>query len=324
MFKFSTLNFINSAKYLDGITEKFVVKTGTKSGKKELQINSNRLVFTEDTLKEAYVRKGDYGQLEEATVSATVSSDKTYQLVIWVKLAQASVDSLYANDFVIKGKPLTIEVDGATLSNNAKFQKFMKKYQLAMYDGEMVKVVVSGNNITVKATNIYQRFQKVELSEWDDTVVDPLNTKWKHVAGGSRDEVESLITTHGREDFGTYHQLTKDMVLPTSEHLAWGANQADERPVPGVLYDQYTLHMCAPRQHTGLGAVGEAIESKTTHVFYVAKSVSTTFAAKVTEIVGQNNLVEICEGGKVNLAQNEEPNQDNFEPTDDTYSNALN
>jgi hypothetical protein len=57
----------------------------------------------------------------------------------------------------------------------------------------------------------------------------------------------------------------------------------DERPIPGKLYNQFTIHAVADRgELTGMGAVGQKMASKTTHVFYVLAENSNSFTLAMT------------------------------------------
>lgn len=281
MFKFSTLNFINTEKYLDGKTPKFAASNDGK----ELFINSNRLVFTADTVKDKTVwkREGTYGKLAKATVAAVAPlTAKSVRFTINIRLSMASQDSLYANPFTFKGKPLVIEVPQDALTSDKKLKDYIKKYQLALYDTDMVDFSLDGNDVVITATNIYQKFTDVLVEEYVGPNADPFVSAYQ-------DANKSVTIESNLEDFGTYHQLTKDMVLPTCEHLAWGSEKVDEKPVPGVLYNQYTIHMCAERENpTGLGAVGEVVTSRTTHVFYVNSALADMFEGELEKVFGSD------------------------------------
>lgn len=275
-------------------------------------INQNRQFIEADTIVAAYKRAGDYGKCETVDVSEFANVDGTtksdlYRIELYIRLAMDCQDSAYANDRVYKGRPLSFDVTGDVISDMDKLKRYMKKYALAYYnDGDLV--TFDDNKLV--ASNIYQRFTKLEVKKYDETITNPLADHYKTVLGGEfvTEENGSVATEDGaftkemgREDFGTYHQLTKDMVLPTFEHLRIESNQKDEQPVPGVLYNQYTIHMCAKREHpTGLGAVGEVIKSKTTHVFYVNQAIAADFEAELNKVLGETEveLVEVdCPDG---------------------------
>lgn len=283
MFNFTTTTFINSDKYLNGEYRYKAVEGGYADGTKVVHIHSNAMEFDDKTTAAVYHRKGDYGKVAEATVSGTIDADKYYRLALYVRLSMGDQNALYANDFVFKGKPLYVEFKG-----DQKVSDIAKKYQLALYDKDILKISQEsvGGDITVKGVNVYQRLTRVELQELQEGVgtLGATTEVWKKVAEAT---VEDGTLTPNREDFGTYHQLTKDMVLPTFEHRHWGANQADEQPVPGVLYDEFVVVKCAKRDNPlGLGAVGEMVMSKTTHVFFVNQTLAEEFSALFSDTLG--------------------------------------
>lgn len=80
----------------------------------------------------------------------------------------------------------------------------------------------------------------------------------------------NVALTTGMNGFGDTAWLINNFKLPTYVNTNWMALHQDERPVPGKLYDQITIHAVADRgELTGMGAVGQVLRSKTTHVFYV-------------------------------------------------------
>ena len=88
----------------------------------------------------------------------------------------------------------------------------------------------------------------------------------------------------GKEGFGTYSFLLHNLRIPTSMRTrAFGVNQ-DETPIVGAKYNQYTIHYCVDRGILGSNAVGDTVQSKTTHVFYVNDTLATDFEAALAKI----------------------------------------
>lgn len=313
MFKFTTHTFISGKDYFNGKMPRFQAMLGRTDAKGKalpsaFVVNQNRQFIEADTIVAAYKREGDYGKLESvdlaplAGISGTTKQD-IYRVILWIKLAMDSQDSAYANNRVYKGRPLTFDVTGDVLSDPEKLGKYLKRYQLAYYNDDDLVRVKDGKLV---ATNIYQRFTKLEVQKYDETIENPITNHYVTELGGmfegNTTEDGTFTKEMGREDFGTYHQLTKDMVLPTFEHLRIEANQKDEQPVPGVLYNQYTIHMCAKRGFYGMNAVGEPLKSKTTHVFYVNQAIASDFEAELNKVLGETDpaveleLVDMPEG----------------------------
>lgn len=94
-------------------------------------------------------------------------------------------------------------------------------------------------------------------------------------------EPEAEVVCEAVPSFGTYNWITRNLRLPTDYNTsAFGLIQ-DERPIPGALYNQYTLHYCVDRGVMGDAAVGELVKSKTVHVFYVKQDLASDFEAAV-------------------------------------------
>ena len=81
----------------------------------------------------------------------------------------------------------------------------------------------------------------------------------------------------GKEGFGTYQWILKNLRLPTAARTSWTAINADETPIIGAKYDEYVIRYCVNRGIMGGDAVGEVTKSLTTHVFYVNQTVSASF-----------------------------------------------
>jgi hypothetical protein len=97
----------------------------------------------------------------------------------------------------------------------------------------------------------------------------------------------------GKNGFGTYSQLIKDLRLPTAAHTGWNSVQKDEMPVVGATYDQYIITYYAPSTaNPSFTAVGNRSMSETTHVFWVKSDL-------VTEWEGILSTID-PDGGKLN------------------------
>jgi hypothetical protein len=77
------------------------------------------------------------------------------------------------------------------------------------------------------------------------------------------------LKERGENAFGTYSQITKDLRLPTGANWQPYHIRKVETPIIGAIYNQYIIEYVAPASNEGLGAVGQRLESNTTHVFWV-------------------------------------------------------
>lgn len=294
MFNFSTTTYINSAVYapLSGNpgdineTPRFV-----GDATKGFKINHNTIKITKDTIYgDIYKKVGCVGTPDEVTIdlSKYSTADTTYRLALYIGLSMASQDSYYSNDLVFKGKPFYVEFAGGITA--ADFKSLIEKYQLLMCEKPLVKITISGTSVKITGVNAYQRFKKVAIENYSEDMFDVT----PGVRGGFK-ALEDLTTdvVTGHEEFGTYYQLSKDNYLPTAEHRGWVANQGDEAPIPGALYNQYVVKMCVNRGVMGGDAVGELTKSLTTHVFWVKSDVCAAFETALKTGTNKTSIVEV-------------------------------
>lgn len=138
-----------------------------------------------------------------------------------------------------------------------QFQRFLTQ------DNEFGLVVEKLTNTTGSLVNPY---------EWEDVDAG------KELTASNRVVKPKFL---GKEAFGDYTHMVKDLRLPSAENRRWygpamgdvmGGEPNDDQPVYGTYYTQVTVTYEADR---GLGqgdALGGLARSRTTHVFFVADS----------------------------------------------------
>jgi hypothetical protein len=82
------------------------------------------------------------------------------------------------------------------------------------------------------------------------------------------------LEERGENSFGTYSQIVKDLRLPTAANYQWTHVRQVETPIIGAIYNQYIIEYCAPAVNDGLHAVGQRMDSHTTHVFWVNQEIA--------------------------------------------------
>ena len=97
----------------------------------------------------------------------------------------------------------------------------------------------------------------------------------------------------GKEGFGTYQWILKNLRLPTAARTSWTAINADEAPIIGAKYNEYVIRYCVNRGIMGGDAVGEVTKSLTTHVFYVNQSVSASFETALAIIAPTGGIEKV-------------------------------
>lgn len=224
-----------------------------------------------------------------------------FRLSIYIRLSQSCQSSYYSNDMVFKGKPFSVEFSYKTswADTLKKLKDTIEKYAVLVYEKPLLKVSVSGNYLTIEATDEYQRLYQVDIERY---YPDAYHGMGKYVVEKSIDEVAkvtdraTLTGTEegrfvGREGFGTYQWLLHNLRLPTTMRTRIYAMNSDETPIPGAKYHEYVIHYCVNRGVLGTNAVGDTVKSMTTHVFYVNDAVAAKFEEALLEIAPSEGIV---------------------------------
>lgn len=267
------------------------------------------LTFLEPYVKAIYFREHNDPELAKAEVELDGTVDTTkaglYRIAMYVGL-EGSANEYYANDYVFKGKPFFIEF---TVKKNeeaadiaTKVEKIAKKYMQMLYEYPLINVTAEGTKVVFEATDEYQRFRMLELQEFSDeagminaccgkagdfVTIAELNIDATKKDGNDGDIVwaegeDDLLK--GKAGFGTYRNIIKDLRLPTAENRRWGRIIADETPIPGATYDQYTIYYCRRVGVQGLAHVGDVVTALTSHIFYVNTNVKTEWDEALSEL----------------------------------------
>lgn len=223
---------------------------------------------------------------------------------------EGSEESIYANDFYQKGKPFSIGFDvtkaDTAAAIAAKIKKNAEKFGVVIYGKKVFDLIDNGDNtLTLKGTHEYQRFKMAAVAI-DDVIDEQIVDYFEDGAEATSEGEVFELVQRGVNGFGTYHQLVKDLRLPTVHHNKWLQLKEDEKPVVGAKYNQYIITYCAPSMaNPGFTVIGQHNMSVTTHVFWVNQAVDTEFQAALTaagltaEVV---NTVTTNEDTKVDTA----------------------
>lgn len=239
-----------------------------------------------------YRRAGTSPVNEVATIvlPSTGNTGGVYRLNMDV-IMSGSYPIDYDRWAINKGKPFYVEVLVPVGTYTAAqlvallvpgFIRGLKKY-----NGQNITDIVPSaatGNVLVTAANEYMRF-KNSIIELEDAAGE----NWTTIATGT-------VTTHGVEGFGTAWFITKNLRIPTQEATRFFGENLDERPVNGVIYNQYTFTYSAARNFSGTSAVGSAVSSKTTHVLYIPQTLASTFETSVTSAFGAGSLLDAVTG----------------------------
>ena len=283
MFQFTTTHVINSDK--DLTTGKDLWKTGENT----LTIKGI------NTLKKAnvtsiYKAVGESEQLAQATITLneeaapfdTMKEGDILRLDLYIRPTESDHSSYYANDLNHKGRPFTVEfpwmTDGATTAAN--LAKLINKYGLLMFGDKLLTVEVSNKVVTLKATTEFQRFHVIDLYKFVDNGGNVYANEWEKLPATG----VITINPKGKEGFGTYSYILRNIKLPTTEHLRAFAPKQNEMPIPGAVYNQYTIEYCVNRGTLGTNAVGDQVTSVTHIVLFVKNDLATKFETALEAI----------------------------------------
>ena len=263
-----------------------------------------------DTLR--IKRIGDYKKANIKSVFKTVASDPVkgtavitptaaaltsgdYRLVVYLRL-QKSVNSLYANDLVYKGKPLFFEFKctGTVATDIPNIVKAINSQQ-RMWDNGITYLVASGTAtaLTLTCADEYQLFYHVELQKFTPNT-DPTASQYTSVykfVNGETGNAAQIVVNQSKLGVGTYDMLIQDLRLPTYENTNWISMNKMEMPIVGEKYTQYVLEYEVERGIMGLGSAGALVTARTTHVFFVKSDLVTAFDTILNTIVNDVQVV---------------------------------
>ena len=304
MFQFTTTNVINSDKDYTTGKPLWVAKDAALDKPASLDIKRVNK-FLKPNVVSIYKAVANDPEMAKVTLDFSQISGvngESYRLSVYIGLTQASQESKYSNDLILKGKPFTVDFVWKTSAAEVvkNLVKTINKYAVMIYGEKLLNVSYSGAYLTIEAVNEYQRFRKVNVEKFDK---DAYFGRGEYNAVITLEDLEEKNSSEltgevagyfvGKEGFGTYSYLLHNLRIPTSMRTrAFGVN-LDENPIIGAKYNQYTIHYCTDRGVLGMNAVGDTVKSKTTHVFYVNQSVSSEFEAALGKIAPEAGIKSV-------------------------------
>lgn len=237
-------------------------------------------VFVKDCVKAIRKRAGYNAVMCKATIDFADSAllaalkaggAKTYcRLDIYLGVEGAE-PYIYSTPWVQKGMPFWIEFtvkeadEAATIAKNVA--DMLKKNHVFLCDKDLINVSVSGSKLILEGATEYQRFRKIEISTFD--AYDDYADKVAELDPTKTAATDIKLDERGKNSFGTYSQIIKDLRLPTAANYQWTHIRQVETPIVGAIYNQYIVEYEAPATNDGLHAVGQRMTSHTVHVFWV-------------------------------------------------------
>lgn len=306
MYQFTTTTLINSmsAPAFKGVSDKahkvrFYVDT--KDATNPVLRIARQGDYAADSVVSIYKKPFSDPQYFEAIFDLSTIVNKYIiketggvgRIALYIRLS-GSQNSYYANDMVYKGKPFYIEFpikDRDTAVSLAKrIVTIAKKYQNMVYENPLIDIEASADGkVKITGTDEYQLLTKATL-EW----FNPSSKSYDCCAyfGAFQDEAEGVVVTQGKQGFGTFRQITKDLRLPTAANTRWSRIAQDETPIVGGKYNEYIITMCKNRGIMGGDVVGQEVKSRTTHVFFVLDGEPTTkFDEAIQKLIDANTKI---------------------------------
>lgn len=280
MFQFTSTNVINSDLDISGLP-KWTAEDGKFNVKK---VNN----FLAENITHVYVREPKQPVLSTARLKVTDLSEGSYMLSIRTGMT-GNMSAFYANRSEQMPANYQFNVIAADTAEQIvdKVVAIVEKIN-SFYGDERINIEKEGTDvILLTAADEYIIFTYVAIEKYE-----VLANGYETYTPVIQSEVGSatspiVIGTHG---FGTYNYLIRNFRLPYNTTFGLAA---DEVPVAGGEYTQYTLHYKANRGILGTDAVGDDVDSITTHVFYVIKAHSADFEAKLTTALGADAATKI-------------------------------
>lgn len=167
------------------------------------------------------------------------------------------------------GKPYIIETKAADAAGLAAAIKLALNEDNAHFS-----VKVEESTVVLEVAETWMDFAEVnyDLVTFADCSDCPKETVESKAA--------NVVITKGKAEFATAKWIVENLRFPSRPNLRYTPLYADEAPVAGTIYTEYSFEYKVKRSVPGgLSAVGQVVDSVTRIVFYVAPAAQTAFEA---------------------------------------------
>ena len=167
------------------------------------------------------------------------------------------------------GKPYIIETTATTP------EKLVEAIKLALNeDNAHFSVKVNDTKVELEVAETWMDFAEVNYDLV--TFADCSDCSKETVVS----QAANVTVTHGTPEFGTAKWIVENLRFPSHPNLRYAPLYADEAPVAGTVYTEYSFEYRVKRSVPGgLSAVGQVADSIVRIVFYVAPAAQSAFEA---------------------------------------------
>ena len=265
-FNFETLTIVNDASIINVENNVLSIKDKGINLKKDNIKIIREQEGTEPTMAKMVVdfANVNFGDAEYGRIEVYINVD-------------GAEPAMFANAFAQKGHPFWVEFQvGEDASATATtVAELFTKHDIFVLDKNVIKVTATGTKVTFESNKEYLRFGYVAIYKFDAIGNESKIAYYKSPLAATA----PFTLTVGKNGFGTYKQLIKDLRLPTAANLGWAAPKAYAMPIFNALYNQYIVEYEDEAVNDGLQAVGQRMVSHTKHVIWVKKDLTTVIAA---------------------------------------------
>ena len=202
-----------------------------------------------------------------AILPATLETADVARLTIYLSTPGTEFVEFGSPNWQEFGKPYIIETKATTAAELASAIKLALNEDNAHFS-----VKVNDTKVELEAAETWMDFAEVNydlvtFADCSDCAKETIENKSANVT-----------VTHGKPEFGTAKWIVENLRFPSHPNLRYAPLYADEAPIAGTTYTEYSFEYKVERSVPGgLSAVGQVADSIVRIVFYVAPAAQSAF-----------------------------------------------
>lgn len=220
--------------------------------------------------KKIYKTVGSKGTKAKVAITpATLGTADVARLTIYLSTPGTEFVEFGSPSWQEFGKPYIIETTASTKEDLAAAIKLALNEDNAHFS-----VTTDESTVILEAAETWMDFAEVNY----DLVTFPDCSDCSKETVESKKSTNVGEITHGKPEFGTAKWIVENLRFPSRPNLRYTPLYADEAPVAGTTYTEYSFEYRVKRSVPGgLSAVGQVADSIVRIVFYVAPAAQTAF-----------------------------------------------